>query len=67
MVGKWRAQKNDKLVNSDDKEYCFQHTTLYTEQTLETIKLFTNQKPCISSFSRNLEGKKLNACVDRIV
>lgn len=63
MVGKWMAQNNDKLVNSDDKEYSFRYTILYNEQTTET---FSNQKPCILLsqknifffHSRNLEKKK---------
>lgn len=63
MVGKWMAQNNDKLVNSDDKEYSFRYTILYNEQTTET---FSNQNPCILLsqknifffHSRNLEEKK---------
>lgn len=57
MVGKWMAHKDNKLVNSGDKEYCFQHIMLYTEQTLETIKIFSSQKPHIL-LSPEIWGKK---------
>lgn len=51
------AHKDNKLVNSGDKEYCFQHIMLYTEQTLETIKIFSSQKPHIL-LSPEIWGKK---------
>lgn len=47
----------NKSVSSDDKEYCFQHTILYTNQTLEIMKIVSHQKPCIL-LSLDIWGKK---------
>lgn len=55
----------NKSVSSDDKEYCFQHTTLYTNQTLEIMKI-VSPKTMHSSFPRYLGKKTLNASVDKI-
>lgn len=55
MVGKWMAQKNDKLVNSDDKEYSFRYTVLYNEQRLLKHSLTKNH---VFFFPQKSGGKK---------
>lgn len=47
----------NKSVSSDDKEYCFQHTILYTNQTLEIMKI-VSPKTMHSPFPRYLGEKR---------